>query len=138
MRVASPTRVYLPQESSSTMIMEPPENVPCITRQRPASAIYPVFDKPMSQWELRVRLLVLPKRIMRRPTFTWSEVEVVKSRILGYACAAWTSLARSCAVDTLRPESPVPSSKRLPDIPRSWALRFIARTQESLPPGYEF
>src|SRR5882762_4101342 len=69
MRVASPTRVYLPQESSSTMIIERPVNVTCMTRHRPASAMYPVFDKPISQRELRVRLLVLPKRIVRRPIF---------------------------------------------------------------------
>ena len=50
--------------------MERPASVTCMTRQRPASAMYPVLDKPMSQRELRVRLLVLPKRIMRRPIFT--------------------------------------------------------------------
>src|SRR5437667_335084 len=76
MRVASPTRVYLPQESSSTMIIERSASVTCMTRHRPASAMYPVLDKPMSQRELRVRLLVLPKRIARRPILTWYEVEV--------------------------------------------------------------
>src|SRR2546426_5212279 len=81
MRVASPTRVYLPQESSSTMIIERSASVTCMTRHRPASAMYPVLDKPMSQRELRVRLLVLPKRIARRPILTWYEVEIGRRAI---------------------------------------------------------
>src|SRR5438034_94637 len=76
MRVASPTRVYLPQESRSTMIIERSASVTCMTRHRPASAMYPVLDKPMSQPELRVRLLVLPQRIGRRPILTWYAVDV--------------------------------------------------------------
>src|SRR3989442_15522586 len=56
MRVASPTRVYLPQESSSTMIIERSASVTCMTRHRPASAMYPVLDKPMSQRELQVKI----------------------------------------------------------------------------------
>src|SRR3954469_16276796 len=59
MREASAIRVYLPQESRSTMMILRPASFACITRQRPASLMYPVFERPISQLELRISRLVL-------------------------------------------------------------------------------
>ena len=59
MRLASPIREYLPQESSNTTIRSRAPTRTCMTRQRPASLMKPVFDTEMSHFGLRTSPLVL-------------------------------------------------------------------------------
>ena len=55
MRPASAVRDCLPLESRNTMITARPWIIACITRQRPASLMKPVFCRPMSQSGLATR-----------------------------------------------------------------------------------
>jgi hypothetical protein len=82
-RSASPMREYFPAESRNTMISLRPARLACITRQRPASLMKPVFCRPMSQAGLRTRPLVLRNCAVRWPISTAYSCEVDRSRISG-------------------------------------------------------
>src|SRR5258706_10331748 len=59
MRLASAILESLPQASSNTMITGLSAIIACISRHRPASLVYPVLDRPMSQWRVLLTRVVL-------------------------------------------------------------------------------
>ena len=57
----------------------------CMIRQRPASAMYPVFCRPIDHEDWSIRRLVLRKATGRRPASTVSPGAVEYWRISGYS-----------------------------------------------------
>ncbi len=110
MRSASAMREYLPAESSSTMISLRPAICACITRHWPASLMKPVFCRPMSQVGLATRRSVVWNCTLRRPSSTSSDGVVEYSRSSGTWWAAFTSTARSRALDLFWLDRPVGST----------------------------
>ncbi len=89
----------------------------------------------MSQLALRTRPLVLRKPSCRPSDCTVALLRVEYCRISGYSCAAATSRARSCAVETFAEDRPVGSTKRVSFMPSAAALAFIAATNTPAPSG---
>ncbi len=135
MRLASATRVYLPNEFSSTMTTGRSSIWACITRHWPASLMKPVFCTVMSQAGLRTSEFVFRNCSICRPTFTSSPVLVEYSRIDGLRLAAITSLARSFALDTFWLDRPDGSTNWDWVMPSASAFAFMARTNAGSPPG---
>jgi hypothetical protein len=90
----------------------------------------------MSHIGLRTSELVLRNWTRRRPTGTDASGAVEYSRNTGFWYAAFTSNARSWALERLSADKPVGSTKCESFMPSSRALRFIASTITCRPPGY--